>query len=111
MKDMIDAERVYVQKSELAEEFFEVVGGIDLNGKRYQTYYTPDKNKADRLAADRRERRVILPGNNGMVRSFTTTLTSDEPPITRTVGSSKTSGRVYVPRGWTGRQVTVIVHQ
>lgn len=40
----------------------------------------------------------------------TTTLTSDEPPVERTVGAGgKSSGRVYVPKAWIGRRVTVIL--
>jgi len=41
--------------------------------------------------------------------TFTTTLESAEPPVTRTVGGGKTSGRVYVPKAWIGRDVTVIL--
>ena len=31
----------------------------------------------------------------------------DTPPINRVVGAAKTSGRVYVPKEWIGRQVDI----
>ncbi len=41
--------------------------------------------------------------------THTSTLTSDEPPVERTVGDGGTSGRIYVPKAWVGRRVTVIL--
>lgn len=41
--------------------------------------------------------------------TFTTTIESDEPPVARTVGDGKTSGRVYVPKSWIGRDVTIVL--
>lgn len=41
---------------------------------------------------------------------FTITLSSDEPPVERAVGGrGETSGRIYVPKAWIGRRVTVIL--
>lgn len=48
------ANPAYVRKSEKAEGFFEVVGGTKPNGKPHQIYYTPDPDKAERIAAERR---------------------------------------------------------
>jgi putative transposon-encoded protein len=31
----------------------------------------------------------------------------DTPPINRVVGAAKTSGRVYVPKEWTGLRVDI----
>ena len=44
-----------------------------------------------------------------MTMTFKTIIDSDEAPITRKVGDASSSGRVYVPKSWVGREVTVIL--
>ena len=44
-----------------------------------------------------------------MTMTFKTIIDSDEAPITRMVGNARSSGRVYVPKGWSGREVIVIL--
>ena len=44
-----------------------------------------------------------------MSMTFKTIIDSDEAPITRKVGDASSSGRVYVPKGWSGREVIVIL--
>ena len=41
--------------------------------------------------------------------TFETTIKSNEPPVIRMVGNAGSSGRVYVPKSWVGREVAVIL--